>query len=97
MAEEDKPSHEHDGEEAISIAKEATDAVSTPPPSSPIDDVSSFEPKARTRSPKEDEILDACRQRDLGALEALALSPGGLLTDELRKHACELGPDVQSG
>lgn len=47
------------------------------------------EGKPRVRSPKEDEILDACRRRDFQRLQALAESPGGFVTDELRQHACE--------
>lgn len=39
---------------------------------------------------KKDAILEACRQRDLGALRALAESPGGFLTDDIRQQACKL-------
>lgn len=34
-------------------------------------------------------ILDACRWRNLDQLRALAESPGGFLTDDLRREACK--------
>ena len=37
---------------------------------------------------KTDEIESACRWMDIGKLGALAISTGGLLTDELRRKAC---------
>lgn len=40
-------------------------------------------------SEKERAILEACRWRNLGDLRALAESPGGFLTDEIRQQACE--------
>ncbi|GAB1318799.1 GTPase-activating protein gyp8 [Madurella fahalii] len=36
---------------------------------------------------KREAIFEACRQRDLGALRALAESPGGFLTDSIRQQA----------
>jgi TBC1 domain family member 20 len=39
---------------------------------------------------KREAILEACGQRDLGALRALAESPGGFLTDDIRQQACKL-------
>lgn len=47
------------------------------------------ESNSSVRDPKEDEILDACRQRDIAALQSLALSTGGFMTDELRQQACK--------
>lgn len=47
------------------------------------------EPNERVRDPKEDEILEACCRRDIAALQSLALSTGGFITDELRQQACE--------
>jgi GTP cyclohydrolase FolE2 len=35
-------------------------------------------------------ILDACRRRDFAALQALAGSKDGFVTDALRQHACKL-------
>ncbi len=34
-------------------------------------------------------ILDACRWRNLDQLRALSESPGGFLTDDLRREACK--------
>jgi hypothetical protein len=39
---------------------------------------------------KREAILEACRQRDLDSLRALAESPGGFLADDIRQQACEL-------
>ena len=39
---------------------------------------------------KVQEIIDACRRRDIEGLQALAESPGGFIRDELRQQACEL-------
>lgn len=52
-------------------------------------------PELQEKSPKESQILDACQRRDIQALQALAESPGGFVTDEIRQRACEfvqLGP-----
>ncbi len=38
---------------------------------------------------KKEAILEACKQRDLDALRALAELPGGFLTDEIRQQACK--------
>lgn len=46
------------------------------------------EPKPN-KSPKEDEILVACQRRDIRALQTLAESQGGFMTDELRQKACK--------
>ena len=45
---------------------------------------------------KEQEIIDACRRRDIEALQALADSPGGFISDELRQQACELCDDLST-
>jgi transposase len=42
-----------------------------------------------TADKKKEEILEACRRRDLSALRALAESPGGFLTDSIRQQACK--------
>lgn len=49
-----------------------------------------YEPKTSERDPKEDVIVDACRRRDIAALQSLAMSTGGFVNDELRQQACEL-------
>lgn len=41
---------------------------------------------------KQDEIQRACARSDILKLQALAESPGGLLTDSLRQRACALHP-----
>lgn len=84
MAEEDNSS---DGDKTR-VAEDRGVLASTP--SSSVDGVPDAEPKPRIRSPKEDEVLDACTRRDIEHLQALALSPGGFVTDELRQQACEL-------
>ena len=38
---------------------------------------------------KKKAILEACSQRDLDALRALAQSPGGFLADSIRQRACK--------
>lgn len=38
---------------------------------------------------KAQEIVEACRRRDIEGLQALAESPGGFIKDELRQQACE--------
>lgn len=48
-------------------------------------DQSSWEPTA-----KEARIVDACERWDVQKLQALAESPGGFLTDEVRQDACKL-------
>lgn len=48
------------------------------------------EPKLVIRNPKEDAILDACHRRDIAALQSLAISTGGFVTDKLRQQACKL-------
>lgn len=68
---------------------------SQPTPPSSADQVPEIEPKPRMRSPKEDEILEACRRRDIQELQSLADSSGGFVTDELRQQACE-SPYLQS-
>lgn len=42
------------------------------------------------RTDKEARIVDACERWDIQELQALAQSPGGFLTDELRQDACQL-------
>lgn len=54
------------------------------------------EPKQVVRDPKEDEILEACSRRDIAALQSLALSIGGFMTDELRQRACESYTSIQA-
>jgi hypothetical protein len=39
---------------------------------------------------KREAILEACRQRDLDSLRALAESTGGFLADDIRQQACKL-------
>jgi hypothetical protein len=39
--------------------------------------------RAKVRS-----ILEACRDHDYAALQELAVSPGGLIEDEIRRTAC---------
>lgn len=34
-------------------------------------------------------ILDACRREDIDDLKSLAVSPGGFLSDAIRRQACE--------
>jgi len=41
---------------------------------------------------KKQAILHACRTRDLARLRALAESPGGFLSDDLRQQACKCLP-----
>ncbi|KAJ4390704.1 GTPase-activating protein gyp8 [Gnomoniopsis smithogilvyi] len=60
----------------------------------PTDDISENysaedEPKPSIRNPKEDEILDACHRRDIAALQSLAISTGGFVTDSLRQQASD--------
>lgn len=44
---------------------------------------------ANSHSEKEEAILRACKWRDLEALQTLAESPGGFLTDDIRQQACK--------
>jgi hypothetical protein len=44
---------------------------------------------ASSHSEKEEVILRACKWRDLDSLKALAESPGGFLTDDIRQQACK--------
>lgn len=53
--------------------------------------VSNDTPDLPEKTPlKQDEILDACRRRDIAELQRLADAPGGFLSDELRQQACEI-------
>jgi TBC1 domain family member 20 len=42
-----------------------------------------------TQQAKAAKILEACKWKDTATLRALAASEGGLLSDELRRHACK--------
>lgn len=48
------------------------------------------EPLADDERKKIQQVLEACRDRDYAALQALAASPGGLVEDEVRRTACKL-------
>lgn len=43
----------------------------------------------RATSEKTGKILDACKWKDVTRLRALAESPAGLVSDALRREACE--------
>lgn len=55
----------------------------------PDDDDDDAYREQQERAAKEARILAACEQWDVEALQELAQSPGGFLTDELRQEACE--------
>lgn len=82
--------------EKNSAAEESGDLEdsSQPTPLSSVDQIpeAEAEPNPRVKSPKEDEILDACRRRDIEELQSLAELPGGFVTDELRQQACTSAP-----
>ncbi|KUI63097.1 GTPase-activating protein gyp10 [Cytospora mali] len=50
-------------------------------------DVDEPEAKEHPQAAKMDQILDACRRRDIEELQSLAESPGGFVTDGLRQQA----------
>lgn len=54
------------------------------------------ESNAKLEELKAQEIIDACRRRDIEGLQALAESPGGFIRDELRQQACELWDDLKA-
>ncbi len=54
-----------------------------------------FDSRSRSPSParkkllaKAAEILETCQQKDLDTLRMLAISEGGLVSDEVRRQAC---------
>lgn len=53
--------------------------------SSHVDDKTSKETLYET---KIDDIVEACKWKDVKALRLLAVSNGGLVNDELRREAC---------
>lgn len=69
------------------IAEEKSDHAISMSPRSPTDVTDS---NAQLQKLKAREIIDACRRRDIEGLQALAESPGGFVTDNLRQQACEL-------
>jgi hypothetical protein len=47
---------------------------------------------------KKTQILDACRLKETEILRTLAVSEGGLITDDLRRQACKnSNPGIQNG
>jgi hypothetical protein len=58
----------------------------SPPPSPSLDE--------KGRDAKASQILDACRRRDVETLRVLSTSEGGLVSDEVRRQACQLPPRV---
>jgi hypothetical protein len=47
------------------------------------------EPRDPTRKLERARILRACENRDIDELRAIAIGPGGFLTDQLRSEACK--------
>lgn len=45
-------------------------------------------PKETLQETKIEDIVEACRWKDVKALRLLAVSAGGLVNDELRREAC---------
>jgi hypothetical protein len=52
-------------------------------------DVSSLPLRSKERNAKVASILDACKWRDIPILRTLATSEGGLVSDEVRRQACQ--------
>lgn len=96
MADEDHSSPSGENRVPVPDEEGGHDDSSQPTPSSSADDEPKIGSELSARSPKEHGILDACRRRDIEELQALAMSPGGFLTDELRQQACELCVFIQS-
>lgn len=65
--------------------EKSNDDPSRPPRSQP----GAAESNAQLEELKAQEIVDACRRRDIEGLQALAESPGGFIRDGLRQQACE--------
>lgn len=63
---------------------------------SPQSQAEGTDSNARLEELKAQEIIDACRRRDIEALQALAESPGGFIRDELRQQACELCDNLRT-
>lgn len=72
------------GSDVVADEKSNNDP-SRPPRSRP----EATESNAQLEEFKAQEIVDACRRRDIEGLQALAESPGGFIRDELRQQACE--------
>jgi hypothetical protein len=58
-----------------------------PPPRTPSPTLSST-PQEKARDAKAAKIHDACRGGDVNTLRILAISEGGLISDEVRRQAC---------
>jgi hypothetical protein len=56
-------------------------------PSDP--DASSLPLRSKESNAKVASILDACNWRDISILRTLATSEGGLVSDEVRRQACQ--------
>lgn len=87
----DEDEHLAYGNDAIADEKSGHD-VSRRPPSQP----ELTDSAAQLEEVKAQQIIDACRRRDLEGLQALAESPGGFIRDDLRQQACELCDDLSS-
>lgn len=79
--------------------KKLTGGTSSPASESMHTSAAPTEPSQGTNEdqeqpPKALAILEACRGGDIEVLTALAVSEGGFLSDDLRRHACERFPDV---
>ncbi|KAJ0117884.1 gtpase-activating protein gyp10 [Diaporthe amygdali] len=70
------------GSDEIADEKSDHDPSRSPGSSAKITDSN-----AELQEIKAREVIDACRRRDIESLQALAESPGGFLTDELRQQA----------
>ncbi|KAK8091160.1 GTPase-activating protein gyp10 [Apiospora phragmitis] len=69
-----------------STASPASESVHTPASTVPSQS-NSEDPRREERSAKAQAILEACKGGDIQALTALAVSEGGFLSDDLRRHA----------
>lgn len=59
------------------------------PPEPPQSHPEDTDSNAQLEESKAQEIVEACRRRDIEGLQALAESPGGFIRDDLRQQACE--------
>jgi len=90
MSSHGKPDSDRHEKKKIASGKSSPAAVSrensssTAPTQSNSDDAHHEETAAKTQA-----ILDACIRSDIPALADLAVSEGGFLSDDLRRHACE--------
>lgn len=86
------PSPEYNDRQASDLARTGSAAnISSRPRSSsqnPIAEIT--EDDDALSSPKTQDILEACRWRDISRLRSLAEAKGGFLSDALRRHACML-------